>query len=438
MDIQTLFDGIPDNWQALINECLPQLETATKQIMLPTSPAPNKWFEFARVTPLDKVCVIIIGMDPYPNVEDAHGLAFSSMANKTPASLKNIFKCLIKRQLLPDMPSTNDLTPWAKQGVLLLNSALCTTPGKAGAYLNQWLPFTQHLLENVILYRINQIAKTDKNVKNEKSDKNKKDIPLYVLLWGNDAKKLAPICAKHLTEEHILTYTHPSPLAQSKALFEDCLHFKILDEKLSPKINWVIDWGVSKQVIDGFKMTSDTVVIFTDGSCYPNKICPESRGGYAAHFALGKFTKNIYGSLFIDIPPTNIRCEGMAIIVALQFLREQLNEWNKVIIVSDSEFWINMITKYIPDWLKKNINLESKANPDLTKKLVALTKFLTDNNKIVEYRHIYSHGKSNWHKCAENTYEYFSFCSNDYADKLCEAGRMLKPGTQCLSDTVYD
>ena len=84
-----------------------------------------------KLTSLDNAKVLIIGQDPYPSAEHAHGLAFSSLSNKTPASLKNIFK-----KLKEDYPGgkydSNTLTEWGKQGVILLNTSL-TFEGKEQA-----------------------------------------------------------------------------------------------------------------------------------------------------------------------------------------------------------------------------------------------------------------------------------------------------------------
>ena len=88
-----------------------------------------------KLTSLDNAKVLIIGQDPYPSAEHAHGLAFSSLSNKTPASLKNIFKKL-KEDFPEGKYDSNTLTKWGKQGVILLNTSL-TFEGKDSKLLKE-------------------------------------------------------------------------------------------------------------------------------------------------------------------------------------------------------------------------------------------------------------------------------------------------------------
>ena len=98
-------------------------------------PPPDDVFNAFCLTPLDRVRVVILGQDPYPTPGHAHGLAFSVRqgVKPLPATLRNIFKEL--RQISDSAPKTvrtaGDLTPWAEQGVLLLNTALTVEAGKA-------------------------------------------------------------------------------------------------------------------------------------------------------------------------------------------------------------------------------------------------------------------------------------------------------------------
>ena len=99
-----------------------------------------------KLCPFDKVKVLIIGQDPYPSAEHAHGLAFSSLSNNTPASLKNIFKKL--EQDFGCKHNTNLLTAWEKQGVLLLNTAL-TFEGKDTKLLREHTKLWAPVIENI-------------------------------------------------------------------------------------------------------------------------------------------------------------------------------------------------------------------------------------------------------------------------------------------------
>ena len=102
------------------------------------SPSADNIFEFARLTPIKKIHTVIIGQDPYPNPDHAHGLAFSSKYHKVPNSLKNIYKCLLNFKLINKIPKKSDLTIWAKRGVLLINTALTTTIGNSNSHQELW------------------------------------------------------------------------------------------------------------------------------------------------------------------------------------------------------------------------------------------------------------------------------------------------------------
>ena len=118
-----------------------------------------------KLTSLDNVKVLIIGQDPYPSSEHAHGLAFSSLSDKTPASLKNIFK-----KLKEDFPNgkyeSNTLTEWGKQGVVLLNTAL-TFEGKDTKLLKEHTKLWEPVIKNIF----------DVLIKRNKT--------LIVMRWGN-------------------------------------------------------------------------------------------------------------------------------------------------------------------------------------------------------------------------------------------------------------
>lgn len=158
-----------------------------------------------KLTEINDVKIVILGQDPYPNAKDAMGLAFSSMASATPASLKNVFK-EIQSDLYPDEPieslfKTNDLTSWAKQGVLLINSCLTVREGESGSHIGHgWEQFTGRMLEIL--------------------SKQRKGI--VYMLWGEKAKQFT----EHIEEEGnlILTAAHPSPFSAEKGFF-GCKHF---------------------------------------------------------------------------------------------------------------------------------------------------------------------------------------------------------------------
>lgn len=153
-------------------------------------PSEDQIFEAFRLTPFDKVKVVILGQDPYHGEGQAHGLCFSVNKNiKIPPSLVNIYKEL-KDDLGIDIPLHGHLESWAKQGVLLLNTVLTVEDGKAGSHHKKgWEIFTDKVIE---------VLNRDKE-------------NLVFILWGSPAHKKA----QHVDEKKhfILRSVHPSPLS---------------------------------------------------------------------------------------------------------------------------------------------------------------------------------------------------------------------------------
>ena len=167
-----------------------------------------------------EVKVLILGQDPYHGFGQANGLSFS--VNKEimiPPSLKNIFLEL-ENDLNISISQHGDLTSWAKQRILLLNSVLTVEQGKPNSH--QKLGWDK--LTNKIISRLSQRGN------------------MIFVLWGNSAqKKLYLIDDK---ENKILSAPHPSPLSAYRGFF-GCKHFseinKILIENGSSEINWKLD-----------------------------------------------------------------------------------------------------------------------------------------------------------------------------------------------------
>ena len=170
-------------------------------------------------TPLDKVKVVIIGQDPYHGPSQAHGLSFSVRKGvKVPPSLQNIFKELADDIDGFEVPNHGELTSWANQGVLLLNSSLTVQKAQAGSHRGQgWEQFTDRVIE----------------VLNEKKEN------LVFLLWGSPAQKKASQVDK--TRHLVLKAPHPSPLSAYRGFF-GCKHFSQTNQYLEhhniEPINW--------------------------------------------------------------------------------------------------------------------------------------------------------------------------------------------------------
>lgn len=158
--------------------------------------------------------VIIIGQDPYHTPGVADGLAFSTQCGKIPPSLRNI---LIELEASTGIGRTNpDLSDWARQGVLLMNTALSVEEGKPGSHAKLWRDFTKSKLEELSQKR-----------------------NLVVMLWGNHAKKYRKIFTREDTL--ILEAAHPSPLSAHKGFF-GCNHFELCNRYLVSKGRLPIDW----------------------------------------------------------------------------------------------------------------------------------------------------------------------------------------------------
>lgn len=145
--------------------------------------------------PFDDVRVLIVGQDPYPTPGHAVGLSFSVAPDvqPVPRSLQNIYKEYCDDLGYP-RPSNGDLTPWAEQGVLLLNRVLTVFPGEAGSHRKKgW--------EKVTECAIRALADRDE--------------PLVAILWGNDARGLA----EWLPDVPTIESVHPSPLSASRGFF---------------------------------------------------------------------------------------------------------------------------------------------------------------------------------------------------------------------------
>lgn len=145
--------------------------------------------------PVDEVRVLVVGQDPYPTPGHAIGLSFAVAphVHPLPKSLVNIHRELVDDIGVPP-PSNGDLTPWAEQGVMLLNRSLTVTPGSPSSHRGKgWEAVTDRAIE--VLAR--------------------RDGPLVAILWGADARRLAPA----LGRERCIESVHPSPLSAYKGFF---------------------------------------------------------------------------------------------------------------------------------------------------------------------------------------------------------------------------
>lgn len=178
-------------------------------------------FNALKYTSYNDVKAVILGQDPYHEVGQAHGLCFSVKKGvPKPPSLVNIFKEL-KEDLGISPPEHGELTQWAKNGVMLLNTVLTVKEGQANSHKNKgWEIFTDNIVQLL----------------------NDRQKPMVFILWGANAKEKLKLITnpKHM----ILTAAHPSPLSAFNGFF-GCRHFSKTNDFLhnigEKEISWKID-----------------------------------------------------------------------------------------------------------------------------------------------------------------------------------------------------
>ena len=146
-------------------------------------------------TPLDQVRVVILGQDPYHEANQANGLAFSvNVGTKMPPSLRNIFK-EIKADLGGELRTNTDLSDWAEQGVLLLNTSLTVIESQSNSMAKLREPFIDSVIRLL----------------------NEQEQPIVFVLWGNNARKKKSII--DMSRHYVIESAHPSPLSANRGFF---------------------------------------------------------------------------------------------------------------------------------------------------------------------------------------------------------------------------
>ena len=161
-----------------------------------------------RLTAYGDVKVVILGQDPYHGEGQAHGLAFSVKEGiPLPPSLRNMYK-EIYAETGNVQPESGDLTRWAKQGVLLLNTALTVRAGEANSHSGKgWEIFTDTVIKKL----------------------NEREKPVVFLLWGRNAKTKEALITN--PNHQVFTAAHPSPLSAHNGFF-GCDHFNAANREL--------------------------------------------------------------------------------------------------------------------------------------------------------------------------------------------------------------
>lgn len=338
--LSRMFKGVTKPWQAILLTYKPELIGIIRTLINePVTPSWDNVLNFARF-PYKDIIAVIVGQDPYPGAGQAHGLSFSSEEKNTiPSSLSRIYGAMVESKVLPTSPTTANLTPWAYQGILMMNATWTTRPGISNAHVEIWSSYTTKIFKYIYEHPPN---------------------PLTWLLWG----KFAQERCSFVDEKSRLTHCHP--VAATSPSFKYCNHFRVLADKY-PHIIWDL------------KPVKSTW--YTDGSC-PNNGKAKAKGAWGVVCTAGQLENKEYGGPLpalepvdfddgkitqVQTPPSNIRAEGYALINAYtQILDTKL--CGEHIVKTDSKFWIDMVENWIPGWLAKGTKFESKKNSDLTKK----------------------------------------------------------------------
>ena len=381
--LQPTFRSIHPNWYPIFHSNLCHLHVALKYILETTSsdklaPPIKDIFNAFMINPYD-IKVIIIGQDPYPKVNDAHGLAFSTLNSTPPASLKNIFNCIHKSGY---ECQSNNLIEWVLNGVFLLNSSLTTEIGHTKKHSTYWFPFVSNL--------ISTLTNTIKNRS------------MSIFLWGSDAQKIIPFIKR---KHNIFKWTHPSPLADCQ--LEESLKFKYCDHFTKVDINW---------------NTGQAICLYTDGGGM-------RRCAFGVHWPdianIVCLVKNCEYELTgtritskpnTDKPPTSQRAEYLALAYAMLIVHKL--HLTNVTIVTDSRNGKGIIT----EWTKKKE--EKYENADLVKIMRSLYALVKEK---VTIEHVLSHQKG---LSVHND-------GNETVDRLVSRYLSTQPATDCSITIDY-
>lgn len=421
INISLALDGVHPSFKKLLlsKEIKPQFINAMTSIDPDDiSPNPKDIFHFAKYGGLDDINVVIIGQDPNP--VDDNGLCFSSPT--VSGTLRNIYSCLEESKLIDSAKEmkTSDLRSWAQQGVLMMNMALTTRKNKAAQHMALWEPITRNIIKT-----LGTAAR-----------------PIVFMFWGDYAKSMKTlITSKHA---HVLLAEHPSPTNQVRLpenqKFTHCKHFMMANDALEASGHKPICWDPSH---------IEDHMVFTDGSGLNTGDC-NSKGSYATLFVRGASKGSMmFGRIppvaLIDLDdlkgddnwnpevnpcwigdnraytingkhsktktwsnplaiayikdvdhdmvfPTSQRGEGMAILVAFEHVIH-IGKTCRIEVVTDSMFWINMVTKYMPKWVKQGRPFSVQKNPDIVSRMWKSMEMMEEVGIQYSLRHIKSHGK---------------------------------------------
>jgi len=218
---------ISNDWEEVLNHEFdqPYMHELFKQLQKEYEnevvyPPKNEVFRAFQLTPYSEIKVVILGQDPYHGPHQANGLSFSVEAGtKFPPSLRNIFNELVE-DIKCEYPSNGDLSSWAKQGVLLLNTTLTVRESQPMSHTGMgWEQFTDVVLSEI----------------------NKKSTPVVFILWGKHAQSKKKLIDQ--SKHFVIESAHPSPLSARRGFFGSHPFSKtntfLISKGLTP-INWCL------------------------------------------------------------------------------------------------------------------------------------------------------------------------------------------------------
>jgi uracil-DNA glycosylase len=326
------------------------------------SPAPEDIFNAFYMTPLTNVKVVLIGQDPYPNPDNAMGLSFSTRGGgPVPASLRNIYANLVKRGLMREIPKHGDLRYWAKQGVLLLNTALTTRSGKSKVHTDFWFDYMREVFGRVVDY----MAANNGGV---------------VILLGNDARDFVAFKPAPQAQRVVkyLYWGHPSPLStvnkdkNNPLAFINSTVFTDTNLHLTQILHLApIDWETNYQIeeMKEFKPLAErTLYVFSDGSSN------HTGAGWATVVAIGE---RYICTCATGLQATNNQMELTGIIRGLQLAMYLVHSINRVVFVTDSRYVIGSL------WTWEDNEDNTKSHHKLIGNIHAPTSTRRENTELI-------------------------------------------------------
>lgn len=430
--LESLFADVNPEWMRLfkknpelrntLKEALKVIKDTDANIICP--PYSNVLDCFRYFAPQDTK-LVIMGQDPYYGVGEATGLCFSIGNGRLTPSLRNI-SLAVERSCGQKIIDYR-LTDWAQQGILMLNARLTTVLKKAKEDGHEiWEAFTNRIIEWL-----------DTNVNG-----------LTFVLWGNNAKAKSSF----IKNSKIMTYTHPSPMADNylprEQRFINCTHFIDINNHLINLGQNAIKWGDDIKIDEvsattgnatgvttGVTVVSDVIdsttngnkqklstcnnrhIVFVDGGCIGNGK-KKARASYAFYISTGPlatYEEAAEIGNYNGVTATNNRGELLAFINALKYIDSKDNAHIKTItIISDSSYCIGIVSSWLDKWIAEG-TLNERKNIDLLTEMDTIVKKIKEKGYIIETIHQNSHQPAPVNKESD---EYFKWHGNDKADKL--------------------